>query len=310
MCELLFVQFGACLTWDNAFEILDYSHILSSFSEHPSPAREHMQPAFRGTPSATEEERNRPYMLTVSLTQYVPVHFSFGHDQGRSNCTSPCNEVKPSCSAQQETNRIDRSISDYSNPFVQFSKSVLSLEAETFLCQHFPSLLGNSAWLVNQHHYYSIPEDIQWFTFICQRFLSCCPSKSWEMIYKDAEELAQMLHSLSTFALHSMADCSGRVWCTGRAGGSVGASPALRAPTWGKPWPCCWQTCLASVFQRGHFCLPLTGEEDCPVSVISCFCWIPNGVMRRKNLSIVEQLAASFYGFTYFSFPLPCLPPS
>lgn len=30
------------------------------------------------------------------------------------------------------------------------------------------------------------------------------------MIYKDAEVLAQMLYSLSMFAVHSMADCSGR----------------------------------------------------------------------------------------------------
>lgn len=31
------------------------------------------------------------------------------------------------------------------------------------------------------------------------------------MIYKDAEVLAQMLHGLSMFALHSVADCSGNV---------------------------------------------------------------------------------------------------
>lgn len=31
------------------------------------------------------------------------------------------------------------------------------------------------------------------------------------MIYKDAEALAQMLHSPSMFAVHSMADCSGSV---------------------------------------------------------------------------------------------------
>lgn len=31
------------------------------------------------------------------------------------------------------------------------------------------------------------------------------------MIYKDAEVLAQMLYSLSMFAVHSVADCSGSV---------------------------------------------------------------------------------------------------
>lgn len=96
--------------------------------------------------------------------------------------------------------------------------------------------------------------------------------------------------------------------CTGRAGGSACASGALPAPARGKPWPCCWQTYLASIFLTGHFCMLHFGEDDCLVLVISCFCWIPNGLVDRKNLSAVEQLAASTYVFTYFSSPLPCPP--
>ncbi|KAK4827864.1 hypothetical protein QYF61_022014 [Mycteria americana] len=42
-------------------------------------------------------------------------------------------------------------------------------------------------------------------------FDDCMNVKSWEMIYKDAEVLAQMLYSLSMFALHSVADYSGNV---------------------------------------------------------------------------------------------------
>lgn len=42
--------------------------------------------------------------------------------------------------------------------------------------------------------------------------LSCCPSRSWVMIYKDAKVLAQMLHSFGVLALQ----CDGLVLrCTG-----------------------------------------------------------------------------------------------
>lgn len=96
--------------------------------------------------------------------------------------------------------------------------------------------------------------------------------------------------------------------CTGRVGGRARASGAFPTPAWGKPWPCCCQTYLASIFLTGHFCMLHFGEEDCLILVISCFCWIPDGPVDHKNLSIVEQLAPSFYVLTYFSSRLLCPP--
>ena len=92
------------------------------------------------------------------------------------------------------------------------------------------------------------------------------------MIYKDAEVLAQMLYSLSMYALHSMADYSGSVSAQVERNAVVCASSALPDPTQGKPWPLLLVNIFGIHLSNRSFLHAAFWGGDCLILEISCLC--------------------------------------